>query len=204
MIDSDRREGGFVVLHRRIESWPLYRSLKAEQRHVITTILLAANWKPGSFWYGKSQIFVGRGELAMAEETIADRAGTTRKIVRNVLAKLEAEGFLSRKKVHESGQCPTVITIKNYDEYQGVEEKGARGGPEVGPDRTKGTRGTKKPLAQNAKPQHPFPSDTRGEEVLAPVVKLNPDDALYDWDYETQTYKLRGLTAAARQQLRRR
>jgi hypothetical protein len=196
----DQREGGFIVLHRRIESWPLYESMNGEQRHVITTLLLAANWKPGSFWYGKTQIFVGRGELALAEETIAQRAGSSRKVVRNVLAKLEAEGFLSRKKVHESGQCPTVITIKNYDEYQRIDEKGARGGPEVGPDRTKGTRGTKKPSGQNAKLQHPSSSDTRGE---GRVIKLNPDDALSDWDNELQCHVPRGLTEAGRLRLRR-
>jgi hypothetical protein len=197
---DDRREGGFVVIHRRIKSWPLYRHLTGEQKAVVFTLILEANWKPGSFWYGKSQIFVGRGELALAEETIAREAGTTRKVVRTVLGKLEAEGFLSRKKVHESGQCPAVITIKNYDEYQTVEEKGARGGPEVGPDRTKGTRGTKKPLAKTAKPQDPIPSDTRGE---GRVIRLNPDDCLTEWSDELQQHVPKGLTAAGRDRLRR-
>ena len=131
------REGGFVVLHRRIESWALYVSLDAAQRHVVTTIILAANWKAGEFWYGPTRIQVERGQLALAEETIARRAGTSRKVVRGVLSKLEAEGFISRKKVHPSGQCPTVITITKYDEYQRIDDeegppegqRRARGGP---------------------------------------------------------------------------
>lgn len=163
MSGSDQREGGFVVLHRRIESWPLYQSLGAAQRHVITTVILAANWKASSFWYGPTQIHVNRGELAMAEQTIAKRAGTSRKVVRGVLSKLEAEGFISRKKVHPSGQCPTVITIKKYDEYQSItDEEGqpkgqrrARGGPERGPDRTKGTSGTSKPVVPEEAPAAP-------------------------------------------------
>jgi hypothetical protein len=127
------REAGFVVLHRRIGSWPLWRSLRAEQRHVVTTILLLANWAPGSFWYGTTEVKVGRGELAHSLEAIAEAAGTSTKIVRTVVAKLVSEGFLGTRPGTESGTGPRVLIVRNYDRYQSPgDETGAPPGTASG------------------------------------------------------------------------
>lgn len=115
---AEDREAGFIVLHRRLESWPLYRSLRAEHRHVITTLLFAANWKPGAFWYGSGEVQVGRGEFAHSLESIAERAGTSIKVVRTTIEKLLTAGFLSDATGTRTGRQPRVLRIEKYDDYQ--------------------------------------------------------------------------------------
>lgn len=173
---QEDREGGFVVLHRRIESWPLWRSLRGEQRHVVTTILLLANWGDGTFWYGTTPVKVGRGELAHSLETIAERAAVSIKVVRTVVAKLLAEGFLGTRSGTESGTGPRVLIVRNYELYQSITEStgtatgtragtaGAQHGHSRGTKRTRITRINQKqpttPQSPTA-PAAPFPAPER-------------------------------------------
>ncbi len=144
---SDGREGGFIVLHRRIKSWPVYRAMNAEQRQVVTEMLLAARWEdePGEFWFGPHRFAVPRGCYFMSEDALAEEAGTTRKVVRTVYKKLLTEGFIVRRAVHSSGQCPNLITILNYDKYQSLPDKRANGRAKEGPE-TGQRRASKEPV----------------------------------------------------------
>jgi hypothetical protein len=124
----DDREGGFIVVHRRLRSSRLYRSLTGEQRVVFYTVLLLANWKPDAIVAGKWHA-VQRGELAHSLETIAGESGVSVKVVRSTLAKMFADDrsvggrgpFLSERYVGtEEGTPRRVLTIVRYDEYQSL------------------------------------------------------------------------------------
>lgn len=135
------REGGFIVIRRRIRSWPLWVSLTGEQRAVVVELLLSANWRPTVFWFGTTRIEVGRGELIASEEALATASNTSRKVVRTVLAKLLHDQFITRRvalgvspqRGPKTGRCPHVITIVNYDKYQSLtEEEGQQEGQQRG------------------------------------------------------------------------
>jgi hypothetical protein len=138
---GDGREGGYIKLHRRIKSWPLWQHMTALQRQVVIEILLSANWKARDTWSGP----VDRGELAQSEETIAHEAKVSRKVVRQAIALLEAEGFLTRRQVGidlgndraevgiekgpRRGRKPSVLSVVKYEKYQGQdEEEGPKSG----------------------------------------------------------------------------
>jgi hypothetical protein len=119
----DGREGGFIKLHRQLESWPLWRAMPVGQRMVWIQILLSANWKDDSMWCGNQRITVKRGQLAHAEMEIANRAGVGRQVVRDALNKLQREGAITRQKILQGNHSPWLVTIVNYDRFQGQDEE---------------------------------------------------------------------------------
>lgn len=95
----DEREGGYIKLWRRIESWPLYQSMTGPQRLVVFTLLLGVNWKASEVWLGELKIELAPGEWMVSELALARKAKVSRKVVRVALAKLVTEGFLSLREV---------------------------------------------------------------------------------------------------------
>jgi hypothetical protein len=140
---TDGREGGFIKLHRRLESWPLWQSMTALQRMVWIQILLSANWKDGEGWHGTRRYIIRRGQTSASEEEISRRARVSRRVVRDAFAKLLKEGAIGREKVPLEGQAPYLVTVRNYDKFQSTEEEegprsgqeGTKVGPSSGPDR---------------------------------------------------------------------
>jgi hypothetical protein len=144
------REGGFIVIHRRVRSSRLYRSLTAEQKGVFLTLLLLANWREDAIFRSGNWHKVARGELAHTEETIADEAGCSRKVVRTTLAKMMADDtsaggrgpfIKTRWTGPASGLGLRILIICRYSEYQDVNDNvgpdlgthRARVGPGLGP-----------------------------------------------------------------------
>jgi hypothetical protein len=105
---------GAIWLHRKaLESW--LWGLPAAQFKVAVTILMKANWKPGSLWSGGELIRIDRGELLTSLERLALATRTESvKTVRTTLSNLESAEFLARRAARK-GQ---VISIINYDTYQ--------------------------------------------------------------------------------------
>lgn len=136
---------GFLAFPRGLLDWAPYRSLRAEGRQVVLVLLLRARFHPDEFWFAGQRIELQPGELIDSEEEIARVAGVSRKVVRTALDRLESGGLLVRRRVHPSGQCPHVISIKDYAllqfsggakgqrEGQPEGQSGASVGPEAGP-----------------------------------------------------------------------
>jgi hypothetical protein len=139
----DLREGGFIVLHRRIRSWPLWHFMSAEQRMVWVQILLDANWKDSEAWDGAERFTVKRGQMIHSENTIATNAGVSRKVVRTAIAKLITEGAVERKPALGRAHGPHLLTVVNYSKYQDYDgdagppsgQERAKDGPSEGPAR---------------------------------------------------------------------
>ena len=142
---GEGREGGYIKVWRRLESSPVYQALRSgEQAHVLITLLLMANWKESTVWIGGRSIALKPGDILATQETIARRAKTSRKVVRTVLKHLHNAEFLVSTRLwsgHAGGQAAVVLTIRNWEDYQGVEPNvgptrgptGARPGPDLGP-----------------------------------------------------------------------
>jgi hypothetical protein len=165
----DGRERGFIVVHRRVRSSALYRSLTAEQRSVFYTLLLLANWKDGQMRVGEVAETVARGELAHSLATIAKEAKVSIKVVRTTISKLAVDDraaggrgpFLVERWIGsgprvgtypgtvtgtvpgtETGTGLRVLRVVNYDEYQSIiDGAGTDEGTETGT--AEGTRGAR-------------------------------------------------------------
>lgn len=192
--ESDRRPGGFVVIHRRIESWPLYQAMRAAHRHVWTTLILAANWRDSEVWTRNGRLIVKRGQCLIAQRTLAQRAGATHREVRTALELLTREGAIQTTQVPTQGcRSASLITIVNYEAYQDLPTQG-----ETSP------RHDQNQLNQEATDQDRKTRSTHSPSLKeGRVIKLNPDDVLSDWDHETQSYRTRGLTAHGKSRLGR-
>lgn len=139
---------GWHLVPRAWRESPVYRTLKtAEARHVAELILFSLpRYQDEEHWFGASRVVVRRGQLFHTELSITRVAGArSRKVVRTVIRKLIEAGLIGREKVHESDQCPHLITVRDYDLSQTLSDKrgqrpgqrgvqsGASEGPERGP-----------------------------------------------------------------------
>jgi hypothetical protein len=138
-------ERGFVVILRKIRWSALWRSLRADQKGVLVTLLLLANWGTKKARWKDTWFDVGRGELYHSLETIAAESGCTVKVVRTTLVILMADDrplggngpFLSEKYPilgTGPGTGPRVLSIVNYDKYQDVRSEP---GTDSGTDRAR-------------------------------------------------------------------
>jgi hypothetical protein len=127
----DDRERGFIVIQRQILSSALWQSLRGDQRGVMISILLLANWTSSRARWKGEWFEVGRGELAHTIQTIAKHSNASVAVVRSTLAALMADDtrlggngpFLTQRyPVPSTGPStgPRVLRVVNYDKYQSV------------------------------------------------------------------------------------
>ena len=180
--------------------------MNGEHRMVWLTLLLAANWKNTEVWTRKGRLVVQRGQALLAQRTLAERSGVSRRNVRTALDMLTSEGAIQAAQVPVHGaKTASLITIVNYEKYQDVAERedfdSAEERPKSGPIRTRGTSSRSNRLRRSE--VHPFVDRHDGEEKQGGrVIKLNPDDVLSDWDHQQQRHVQRGLTAHGRDALK--
>jgi hypothetical protein len=138
---AEGREGGFVVLLRKVRSSDLWKSLRADQKGVFVTLLLLANWKPQKARWKDQWYEVARGELGHTLERIAEEAGASVAVVRSTLAVLMADdsaaggngpAVAERYPIPNTGPRtgPRVLTIVNYDRLQSVPDDANTGSRE--------------------------------------------------------------------------
>jgi hypothetical protein len=163
---NDGREGGFIKVARQWESSPVTCSLSAEGEVVWLRLLFAANWKDSEVMLRTGRRTVARGQALISEASLAQRARVGRQVVRTALRILSLHGTIICEEVQPLGNPRArLITIPNYDRFQGVEIEPTQGSTAAQP-------------AANHKP-------TRSEEVeeveegksAAPPLRLAPLDA---------------------------
>lgn len=180
MLDLDE---GFLALPRRLCASAFFRSLRADERFVIVTMLLRAQWAPGEFFFGGRRYSLPVGSFIDSEDAIAAVAGSTRKTVRTVIRKAVAAGLITRAKAHPAGQCPHVTTVCGYERITfdpaaagqrtglPLGHEGAKSGPTDGPltghqwaPSNKGTRGTMEPGNTSSPSPAAPPPEKRGRK----------------------------------------
>lgn len=181
-MSEDRRELGFVVLLRQVQSSDLWRSLRADQRGVFVQLLLLANWKPRKARWKDQWYEVGRGELAHTLATIAEESAASVKVVRTTLEALMADdrpaggngpAVTERYPVPGTGPGtgPRVLTIVNYDRFQSVPED-AGTGPGTEPARVGHRPGTDRAEREPREPDQPGEPGGAGGDACLPWSEL--------------------------------
>lgn len=138
MLPDSDREGGFIVIQRRIQSSDLWRSLRGDQRAVFMTLLLLANWKPAKARWRDQWYEVKRGELSHSMSSIAEEANVGIKVVRTTIEALMADdrqvggngpAIVAKYPISGTGPGtgPRILTVVNYDKYQALSGEAGTG-----------------------------------------------------------------------------
>lgn len=121
---------GWIRLHRGWRECDVFGDGPASEREAWIHLIEIAAWKAMVRKTGKGDIVnVGRGQLHTAERTLADMWLWDRKRVQRFLNRLQKCGMISVK----SGPSGSLITICNYESYQGDgSNEGSNGGSNHG------------------------------------------------------------------------
>ena len=103
---------GYVMIYKSIQEWGWYKD--SAIFHLFVHLILNANFKDCQ-WRDK---IVRRGQLVTSRNSICQATGLTEKVVRGALVKLQKTGEI----IVETTNKYSVITICNYDRYQGQYE----------------------------------------------------------------------------------
>ena len=100
---------GYIKLHRSILSWEWYGDIKT--RGLFLHLLVAAQWEDVRI---EGQV-IKRGQLCTSLRKLADVVGLSERGVRTSLQRLQSTGEITM----QSNQHHSIITVVNYDLYQG-------------------------------------------------------------------------------------
>ena len=107
---------GFIITDRNIVYWRWYTV--PGMLHLFMHLILMANFKEG-MWQG---IIVKRGQLITSRNRLSRETGLTEKEVRTGLKRLQRTGEIVIKATNQY----SMITICNYDTYQGQDNRGSQ------------------------------------------------------------------------------
>ena len=106
----------WLKLYRSIGKSDLWLSEPFTRGQAWVDLLVLANWKPGSIRIRGTKVPLDRGQIGHAERYYCERWQWSRGKVRRFLGELETEQQIVQQKTNVT----TVITIVNYEEYQGT------------------------------------------------------------------------------------
>lgn len=111
---------GWISLHRKITEHPFYQEKrKFSKFEAWIDLLLLANHKDNKVLFGNEIIEVERGSFITSKRKLMERWGWSNTKVETYLNLLVTQGMI----VQKSDTKKTVITIVNYDFYQGDSNK---------------------------------------------------------------------------------
>jgi hypothetical protein len=129
-------DSGFIKVPRFLLKDPLLR--EAAYFHAWLWLVSQAGWQPTRVPVsnGRNTEIIGleRGQLSHSRRYMAMSLGWSEKRVRTFLNRLQKVGMIDL----QTDQLQTVITICDYDIYQGAcEDEGRQAGPQTGPQRAR-------------------------------------------------------------------
>jgi hypothetical protein len=113
--------GGFVKLHRVLLDHPIWLSGPFSLGQAFADIFGRANYRPSRVLRGRRWIDIERGQLFTTILALSARWHRDAKTVRTWLSVLKADGMIDIRSEHGIDGGFTLITVMNYDEYQGAD-----------------------------------------------------------------------------------
>jgi len=110
---------GWIKLHRRIAQDSMWEKKPFSPGQAWVDLILLANHKDGYITVRGNHVDVKRGQVGWSELSLSERWGWSRGKVNRFLSQIEHER--EQKIVQQKNRITTVITILNYDLYQGVD-----------------------------------------------------------------------------------
>nr|DAF23614.1 MAG TPA: replisome organizer [Caudoviricetes sp.] len=153
----------YVKISRKILDWEWYTDINTKV--LFLHILLKANWKPGRFQGTE----VPRGSLATSQQNMAAETGLTIKNVRTALKHLENTGEVAVSRHPKF----SVITVKNYNQYQSSGSQTAVEGQSNGSRGATIEEGKKERKEEyNKSPKGDYESGTPENSIYATIREL--------------------------------
>jgi hypothetical protein len=114
---------------------PVFKS--KQEAAVWAWICDTARFRRHSFQTRFGMVTLERGQLLISQRIIADDFGLGRQVVRRLMEDLKLAGMVIENSTHSASRAGTIITIVNYDKYQGdnadIEGGATQGQPNVQP-----------------------------------------------------------------------
>lgn len=110
---------GWIKLHRCILDKPIWSCSTVEQKTILVTILLLANYLPND-WEWKGEKFKCQpGQFVTSSFKLAEASGCSRQNIRTALKRFQDYGFLT----YESTKTGILITVVNWAFYQAKDKE---------------------------------------------------------------------------------
>ena len=153
----------YVKISRKILDWEWYTDINTKV--LFLHILLKANWKPSRFQGTE----VPRGSLVTSQQNMATETGLTIKNVRTALKHLENTGEVAVSRHPKF----SVITVKNYNQYQSSGSQMAAEGQSDGSRGATIEEGKKERKEEyNKSPKGDYESGTPENSIYATIREL--------------------------------
>ena len=108
-------DGGWIKVHRKLLDWPLLKNGSAIRLWLY--ILLRANHADCDVLAGGKTLHLRAGELIIGRDKTSQDTGLSPKQVRTGLVSLVRHACI--KTVRTEGQPFTIVTVANWQSYQG-------------------------------------------------------------------------------------
>ena len=108
-------ERGYIKFYRSVFEHPVFKPEPFTEREAWTWLCCEAAWKPRRQRLGEHLVELGRGEVVGAVRFLAEKWGWSKGKVERYLERIKNDGMIET----QTGTGITVITICNYDIYQG-------------------------------------------------------------------------------------
>lgn len=114
---------GTFNVARSVWDHPAFRASEFSEREAFIWLISEAAWKPRRHRAGGHVVDLERGQLCHSVRFMAAAWKWTPARVFRFLSKMREEGMIEKRNSSET--APTVITLCNYDRYQGERNSGA-------------------------------------------------------------------------------
>jgi hypothetical protein len=111
--------GSWLKLYRSMARHPLWLAEPFTIGQAWLDLLMSANYHDSTSIRGTSVLKIGRGQVLTSIEGLGTRWRRDRKTVRRWLLVFERDGMLARASAHGADGGYTLLTILNYEEFQG-------------------------------------------------------------------------------------
>jgi hypothetical protein len=112
-VDELTRQGGWVKIHRKLLSHPVWRGTDAMARLAITLIVMA-NRLPGKTWDGCGQLDIPAGSFFTSLGKLSEAANVTKDQTRTSLKNFKKLDFSTHQRTGQG----LLVTVHNYERYQ--------------------------------------------------------------------------------------
>lgn len=111
---------GWISIHRKIQESKLWTEERFTKGQAWVDLLLLANHKDTEILVGYKKVSLKRGQVFTSQVKLATRWQWDRKTVRRFIEYLVSDQMVHNKVDRDIQHGNTVITITNYEKYQGM------------------------------------------------------------------------------------
>jgi hypothetical protein len=112
-------ERGWIKLHRQLQECPIWYGDRFSKGQAWVDLLLLANHRDKKILFNGEIQTIGRGQYLTSTVKLAEKWGWNRKTVSSYLKLLEQDKMITKV----SDNTKTLITIENYEVFQGIDEE---------------------------------------------------------------------------------